>query len=86
MENYRSGSHSRFDIKYHFVWVTKDSKSNLMRAGGTHICDLVRGLCRTHEIPILQGADHPDNKAKQQQSNWKTDARLSEIRLKVVGG
>ena len=23
MEHYRSSSHSRYDIKYHFVWITK---------------------------------------------------------------
>ncbi len=26
MDNYRTSSHSRYDIKYHFVWVTKYRK------------------------------------------------------------
>ncbi|RLB69832.1 MAG: IS200/IS605 family transposase, partial [Deltaproteobacteria bacterium] len=26
MEHYRRTSHTRFDIKYHFVWITKYRK------------------------------------------------------------
>ena len=61
MENYRTGSHSRFDIKYHFVWVTKYRKSILTGAVGTRVRDLVREVCRTYEIEILQGAVSRDH-------------------------
>ena len=61
MENYRTGSHSRFDIKYHFVWVTKYRKSILTGAVGTRVRDLVREICRTYEIEILQGAVSGDH-------------------------
>ena len=61
MENYRTGSHSRFDIKYHFVWVTKYRKSVLSGAVGTRVRDLVREICRTNEIEILQGAVSGDH-------------------------
>jgi REP element-mobilizing transposase RayT len=61
MENYRTASHSRFDIKYHFVWVTKYRKSILSGAVGTRVRDLVREICRTHEIEILQGAVSGDH-------------------------
>jgi REP element-mobilizing transposase RayT len=27
MEKYRPSSHSRYDLKYHFVWITKYRKS-----------------------------------------------------------
>ena len=56
MENYRTGAHSRFDIKYHFVWVTKYRKRLLTGAVGERVRDLVREVCRTNEIEILQGA------------------------------
>ncbi len=56
MENYRTGAHSRFDIKYHFVWVTKYRKQVLSGAVGTRVRDLVREVCRTNDIEILQGA------------------------------
>jgi len=56
MENYRTGSHTRFDIKYHFVWVTKYRKAVLRGEVGVRLRDLVREVCRTHEIEILQGS------------------------------
>jgi REP-associated tyrosine transposase len=61
MEKYRTGAHSRFDIKYHFVWVTKYRKKVLTRAVGERVRDLVREVCRTNDIEILQGAVSADH-------------------------
>ena len=61
MEHYRTGSHSRFDIKYHFVWVTKYRKSILTGSVGARLRDVVREVCRTNEIEILQGAVSPEH-------------------------
>ena len=61
MENYRTSSHSRYDIKYHFVWVTKYRKSILTGEVGSRLRDLVREICRTHEIEILQGSVSGDH-------------------------
>lgn len=56
MENYRTGAHTRIDIKYHFVWITKYRKPILTGAVGVRLRDQVREVCRTQEIEILQGA------------------------------
>jgi putative transposase len=61
MENYRTSSHCRFDIKYHFVWVTKYRKPILAGVVGTRLRDLVREICRTNEIEILQGSVSRDH-------------------------
>ena len=61
MENYRNNSHSRFDIKYHFVWITKYRKKVLTGSVGTRLRDLVREICRTHDIEILEGAVSSDH-------------------------
>ena len=61
MEHYRKSSHSRFDIKYHFVWVTKYRKRLLTGAVAVRLRDLVREVCRTEEIEILQGAVSSDH-------------------------
>ncbi len=61
MENYRTSSHSRYDLKYHFVWVTKCRRKVLTGAVGIRVRDLVREVCRTHEIEILQGAVSGDH-------------------------
>lgn len=55
MEHYRTSAHTRFDIKYHFVWTTKYRKSVLTGAVAVRLRDLVREVCRTNEIEILQG-------------------------------
>ena len=57
MEHYRTSSHSRYDIKYHFVWVTKYRKSVLTEAVGVRL----REVCRTNDIEILQGAVSRDH-------------------------
>ena len=55
MENYRTGSHSRFDLKYHFVWVTKYRKAVLYGDVGNRLRELVVEICKANEIEILRG-------------------------------
>ena len=61
MENYRTSSHSRFDIKYHFVWVTKYRRKVLTGEVGVRVRDLVREVCLAKEIEILQGSVSGDH-------------------------
>ena len=61
MENYRTGAHTRYDIKYHFVWVTKYRKKVLTGSVGVRLRELVREVCRTNDIEILQGAVSADH-------------------------
>jgi len=61
MEDYRSGPHSRYDLKYHFVWVTKYRKAVLIGEVGVRLRELVREVCRTNEIEILRGAISRDH-------------------------
>ena len=55
MEHYRTSAHTRFDIKYHFVWTTKYRKASLTGQVAVRLRDLVREICRTNDIEILQG-------------------------------
>jgi len=61
MDHYRKSSHSRFDIKFHFVWVTKYRNRILTGAVAVRLRDLVREICRTEEVEILQGAVSSDH-------------------------
>ena len=61
MEHYRTGPHSRFDLKYHFVWITKYRKGVLVGEVGIRLRELVREVCRTYEIEILQGSISRDH-------------------------
>jgi putative transposase len=55
MENIRTSAHTRHDIKFHFVWTTKYRKPVLIGAVAERLRELVREVCRTNEIEILQG-------------------------------
>ena len=61
MEKYRTSSHSRFDLKYHFVWITKYRKPILADAVGMRLREVVREVCRTNEIEILEGSVSRDH-------------------------
>ena len=61
MDRYRTGSHTRFDIQYHFVWVTKYRRRILTDAVGVRLRDLVRQICQTLDIEILQGSVSGDH-------------------------
>ena len=61
MEKYRTSAHTRFDIKYHFVWTTKYRKAVLSGQVAIRLRDLVREVCRTNDIEILQGHVSPDH-------------------------
>ena len=61
MDHYRTGPHSRFDLKYHFVWITKYRRGVLGGEVGVRLRDLVREICRTYEIEILQGSISRDH-------------------------
>ena len=61
MENYRTGSHTRYALKYHFVWVTKYRKKLLEGAVGERLRELVREVCRTLDIEIIRGAVSKDH-------------------------
>ena len=61
MERYRTGSHSRFDLKYHFVWIPKYRKAVLSGEVGIRLRSLVREICRTLEIEIVEGSVSRDH-------------------------
>ena len=54
MEHYRRTSHTRFDIKLHFVWITKYRKPFLTGTIATRVRDLVRQVCTEFDVEILK--------------------------------
>ena len=52
---YRYGSHTKYNIEYHFVWVTKYRYKILTGEVGQRLRDFVRHTCAVHEIEILRG-------------------------------
>jgi hypothetical protein len=61
MENYRTSSHSRHDIKYHFVWITKYRKPILTESVGYRLRELIREIQPAFWTAILQISDRTDH-------------------------
>jgi putative transposase len=58
---YRYGSHTVFNIEYHFVWVTKYRYQVLMGDVALRVRELVRQTCESFEIQILKGVVSKDH-------------------------
>ena len=54
-ESYRKGSHTVYDIQYHFVWVTKYRYKILEVEVALRIRELIRQICASRNITILSG-------------------------------
>ena len=52
---YRQGSHTKYKIEYHFVWVTKYRYAMLVGDLAIRVRELVRQTCERYEIQILRG-------------------------------
>ena len=55
MQNYRKGSHTLFDLKYHLVWITKYRKQVLVGGVAERTRELIREICKSNEVEILKG-------------------------------
>ena len=58
---YRYGSHTVYNIQYHFVWVTKYRYQLLTGDVGQRTRELVRQTCEAFEIRILKGVVSKDH-------------------------
>ena len=61
MAEYRRAAHTVYSLHYHFVFITKYRKPVLVGDIGTEVRDLVREICRTLDIEILQGHVRPEH-------------------------
>ena len=59
--DYRYGSHTVYQIEYHFVWVTKYRYKVLTGALAERVRDLVRETCEAFEIRIIKGVVSKDH-------------------------
>ena len=55
MTDYRKGSHTIYDIKYHIIWVTKYRYQVLIGDIAYRLRDLLRQGCETRGITIVKG-------------------------------
>src|SRR6516225_3342271 len=61
MVEYRTSAHAVFDIKYHFVWITKYGYKILRGRVAERARDLLRQICEARGVVIIRGAVSPDH-------------------------
>ena len=61
MRELRRAAHSVYSLHYHFVFTTKYRKPVLGGDVGRSLRDLIREICQTHDIEILQGHVRPEH-------------------------
>jgi putative transposase len=61
VQNYRKTSHAVYDIKYHVVWSTKYRKKVLYGQVAERLRELIREICKKHEIDIIKGSISKDH-------------------------
>jgi len=59
--DYRYGSHTVYQIEYHFVWVTKYRYKVLSGDVAERVRELVRQTCEAFEIRIVKGVVSKDH-------------------------
>jgi len=53
--DYRTGSHTVYNIEYHLVWVTKYRYHVLIGDVQIRVRELIRQICQQHDLTILKG-------------------------------
>ena len=61
MVEYRKSAHAVWDVKYHLIWVTKYRYKMLRGEVAERARDLIRQICQSREVVIVQGAVSPDH-------------------------
>ena len=61
MAEYHRGSHTIYDIKYHFVWITKYRYHVLKGPIAHRLRELIRQGCESRDMIIIKGAIKPDH-------------------------
>ena len=61
MADYRKGSHTVYNIKYHFVWITKYRYPVLTGAIALRARELLRQGCEANNLRILKGSVGKDH-------------------------
>ena len=59
--DYRKGSHSLYDFKYHLVWCTKYRYRVLTGRVGERARELIREICAANYVDIISGSISPDH-------------------------
>lgn len=60
MAEYSNGNHTVYDIRYHFVWITKYRYKVLKRKIAVRLRDLLEQGCKAKGIRVMKGSTASD--------------------------
>lgn len=55
MQNYRKGSHTVYDLKYHLVWITKYRKPVMVGPVAEAVRTYLKQICQENDVQIVKG-------------------------------
>ena len=58
---YRKGSHSTYDLKYHIIWCTKYRYKVITGEVAQRVRELIREVCTANDVDIITGSLSPDH-------------------------
>lgn len=61
MAEYRNSSHTVYDIKYHFVWITKYRYKILRGKIALRVREILKQGCEANRLVIIKGSIGPDH-------------------------
>jgi len=61
VKGYRTGSHTVYQLHYHFVFIPKYRKPVLRGDVGMRLRELIRLICHANDVEILQGHIRPEH-------------------------
>jgi Transposase IS200 like len=95
MKDYKAGSHTLWDCKYHLVWVTKYRYPVLPGDVGERVRELLREISRAHEMTIYAGSVNRDHvhmltrarpRSPQRQSRQRPHRQIADpLRVERIG-
>ena len=59
--NFKSSSHTKYDIGIHVVWITKYRYKVINIPLGNRLIEIIRTICKNQNIQIISGAVAPDH-------------------------
>ena len=59
--NYQTGSHTKYDLRVHLVWITKYRYKVITVPMGKRLIEILRTICKNNSLKIISGAIDSDH-------------------------
>jgi putative transposase len=60
-DKYQTGSHTKYDLRVHLVWITKYRYKVITPAMGKRLIEILRTICKNNNLKIISGVIDSDH-------------------------